>query len=298
MLAEINVLRGLLIAAFAIAPRVSIRFLLGEVKLLNVLHGIAFALVVVSIVFDVPYLSVAWLLFCLLGLGFFVRQNLRRPSLLQVVQAVPFIFSIAGAVWLVAGANDLGLLGYDPSFSFYAALHGTVLGWLMVGCMAALATHASRFNRVYSIAVLGCLVSFFLIAFGIDGAPIIKPIGVVGTTLMVGLSLSLLLWECRSSKAAASFALVSLLGFLFTIFLAWRNELGLTTIGFAPFGVRPMVSLHGAANGLVVAPSMWLALHFRFPAGRRNQTASLGVEGVHETVPSYRAGFHARRSDL
>jgi len=264
---EIHTLNMLLIAAITLAPWVTERFLLKCSKQFNPLYLIACAITTASIIFDVSTLSVAWLFFCLAGFGRFLRQNLRPPSMLQVVQSVPFIFSIVGALWLVSGSNGLGLLGYDQTFSYYAALHSTVLGWTMIGCMAALATHAERFNHIYSTAVLVSLGAFFIIAIGIDQAPVIKPIGVAGVTLMVGLSQMLMLHECRSSKLASFFGWISALGFLYTITLAWQHELGIIS-ELTPLGVRPMVSLHGIINGLLVAPCMFLALHVRFAKHR------------------------------
>ncbi len=266
MLKELDMLRALLIAAVALAPHGTSHLLRDASRRHRSAHLTAAALVAFALVLDIGYLSLAWLLFSLLSLLQFVRGALARPLPIHIVQAVPFVFGLVGAIWLFAGANDLGLLGYAPSFSFYAALHSTVLGWLMLGCLATMATQLEQVRLFVSFAVFLCLCSFFAIAIGIDQAPKLKPFGVLGISLTVLASQVVLLYACRKSRWALCFAAASLLGFLYTIGLAWQHEIG--SAEGAVQGVRSMVSLHGLINGLVVAPAMLLAVHLRFARER------------------------------
>lgn len=257
-MSEIVMLRLLLVAAMMGAPLITREFLLTASKLHDVTHVVAFLLTVVALFIDWPQLSVVWLLYCLFAFGLFVRESVaqrgRRWTVHQALRLFPFVFSVVGALWLVSGANDFGLLGYGIFFSYYAALHGHVLGWMLIGSMILLATRPTRFQQWYLVAGLVSVVSFFLIAFGIDGVPFIKPAGVTGLTLAIGCAQILFLFEKRS-KSATALGLISLLGFSLTLLLAWRHELNLP-VGEGLLGVRPMVSLHGFINSVVVAPCM------------------------------------------
>lgn len=268
MVSELDLLRALLMVAIVAAPLVTSRFFLETTKLHDVLHGVAAPLAIVALAFDVPSLSFAWPLFCVAAFLIFLHQQFSRlRSVYELAKCVPFAFAIIGATWLASGVNDLGLLGYGEAFSFYAALHGHVLGWMMVGGIAFLANEADRFRRLYIVAVFACFASFLLVAFGIDGAPVIKPIGVTGIMLTVGASQALFLtgtW--RTSRPAFLLGLLSLLGFAFTMTVAWQNELG--SPPDVALGVRGMVSLHGVVNALVVAPGFVLALHLDRRANR------------------------------
>lgn len=263
MVAELHFLHLLLIAAMLIGPLVTSRFFLEPSKLHDILHVIALSLTTAGLLFDLPLLSFAWLLFCLFGFVLFLRRRFALLfSMYELAKCVPFVFSIVAATWLVSGANGFGLLGYGKTFSYYASLHGHFLGWIIVGGIAFLANEADRFNRFYLVAVFVCLASFLLIAFGIDGVAVIKPIGVLGLTVMIAASQVLFLITAKkNSPLAFALGVVSLLGFVLTITLAWQNELGTPSMT-ALFGTRTMVSLHGVVNGFVVAPCFFLALYF------------------------------------
>ncbi len=51
----------------------------------------------------------------------------------------------------------------------------------------------------------------------------------------------------------------SALGLLVTLILAWQHELGVLSLP-GVLVIRPMVSVHGLINGLVVAPCFLLAV--------------------------------------
>ena len=93
----------------------------------------------------------------------------------------------------------------------------------------------------------------------------IKPVGVMGLTVAITLCQLLFLLSVRkTSRIAFALALLSFLGFAFTIVMAWQNELGTTSLR-GVLGVRTMVSLHGVLNGVIVAPCFLIALHVAQP---------------------------------
>lgn len=257
----------LLLVAMVTAPLLTGRFLLVPSRIHDGLHGFAVLITAASLVFELPVLSASWMLFCLFSLAVFIKQNPRPRSLPALAQAVPFVFGIVGALWFVAGTNHLKLLGYGTAFSYYAALHSHVLGWILIGAIAVLAARADRFNIVFAGCVFAALGSFFLIAFGINGSPLMKLIGVVGLTLVLTTAQVLFLIECKGRPLAGAFATLSLIVSGLTLTLAWKHELTrLPTMGL--LGVRSMVSVHGVLNGFVLAPCTILALHFRFRPNR------------------------------
>ncbi|MEZ4253665.1 MAG: YndJ family transporter [Polyangiales bacterium] len=212
---------------------------------------------VAGALFVLPWLAVIWPVFCLGNLAWVLRGRLPR-SLPEVAGAVPFAFSLVAATWIVGGTNDLQILGYGPHFSFYAALHGNVLGWMLVGALAALARREG--SRLYVAAVLVCFGSFLLVAVGIDVSATLKPIGVAGLTLAIPIAQLAFSVDARHDRAALGAGLVSLVTLAFTLGLAWLNELGRPTLG--PIGtVRAMVAVHGVLNVLVVGPAMLWAVH-------------------------------------
>lgn len=280
---ELDFLHGLLIVALISAPFVTSRFFLEATKRHDAGHIVAGLVTAAALLLDLPSLTWAWLMFCVFGFALFLRQRFARLrswselTWYDAAKCVPFVFGIVGATWLVSGANGFGLLGYGRAFSYYASLHSHVLGWMIVGGVAVLANRASRFDRFYLVAVFASLISFALIALGIDGVPYIKPVGVFGITVLMGTSMVLFLVSVwRTSRSAFALGLVSLGGLVFTMTLAWQNEVGLA---LAPsLGARAMVSLHGVVNGVVVAPCFVLALFFsRRAAAGRAMTPTSGV---------------------
>lgn len=268
-MSEPTLLRVLLLLAMAMGPLGTHRFFFSDRSRLRVgAHLGALLCAALGIFFSVPVLSVAWLLFCAGSFALFLREraardgvaSLRSPAVLAA--CVPFLFSNVAAVWLVGGANDLRILGYDEAFSYYAALHGNVLGWIVVGALAALARRSGPERGIYLGSVLLCLVSFLSIAFGIDQLRALKPIGVAGLSLALAVShLAFLRGAWPWSRAAFALGSVSFAGLVFTMMLAWQNELSMpswTPVSVA--GIRGMVSVHGALNALVVAPCFLAAV--------------------------------------
>lgn len=261
---ELDMLRGLLLVSLALVPFATERaFIAPPWRHRTALHLGSLAAAAASLFSPLPQLSVGWLFYCgaiSARLGLQLLRQGRWRSLSQLAKGVPCAFSVIGAVWLVGATNDLRILGYGPTFSFYAALHGNVLGVLVVGSLAALANDVRPHRRLYLAAVLVCFASFLLIALGIDQLRAIKPIGVVGLSAAIPISQLAFLKETRSRhRRAFALALVSLVGLAFTMLLAWRNELLLPPLVSA-LGIRGMVSVHGVLNALVVAPAWLLAV--------------------------------------
>jgi len=224
-------------------------------------HLAAFVCAAAGLFAPWPALCVVWLVFCAANFVLFLRSraaSLCSPPVLAA--CVPFVFSNIAAVWLVGGANDLHLLGYDPFFSCYAALHGNVVGWIVIGTLAALADRDSPQRGIYVTSVLVCLVSFLLIAFGIDQLRALKPIGVLGLSIALPISqLAFLRGVWSRNRPAFLLGCVNFAGLVFTMILAWRNELS-TPVFEVVAGIRGMVSVHGVLNTAVVAPCFLLAV--------------------------------------
>ncbi|MCC6876446.1 MAG: YndJ family transporter [Sandaracinaceae bacterium] len=272
MLQELDLLRALLCLSLLAAPLGTHRFsIAGASPHRRTAHAGALACAVAGVWTSAPALCVAWLVFCAASLALFLRASgaaLRSPHIL--VGAVPLLFSNIAAVWLVGGANDLRILGYGAAFSYYAALHGNVLGWMLMGALATLAERDGRAGHIYVAAVLVCLVSFLLIAFGIDQLRALKPIGVAGLSIAIPAAQLAFLRSVRArNRPAFVLGSVSLVGLAVTMALAWANELSVPPpIDVA--GVRGMVSVHGTLNLLVVAPSFALAVALDAPTPRRS----------------------------
>jgi len=259
---ELDLLRALLLVSLALGPLGTHRlFLDGSSRLRTALHAGAFACAAAGLFGPAPWLCAVWLVFCAGTFAQFLWQRAaswRSPAVLAA--CVPFLFSNVAAVWLVGGSNDLGILGYGAGFSYYAALHGNVLGWILVGAIAALASRDGPHRRVHLGAVFVCFGSFSLIALGIDQLGALKPIGVVGLSLAIPASqLAFLRAAWPRDKAAFALGAVSFAGLLLTMLLAWRNELSMPPLP-PVLRVRAMVSIHGVLNALVVAPSFLLAV--------------------------------------
>ncbi len=238
------------------------KFFLKENEIYKFTHIVVLIVLVISFFFKRYEFYLVWPLFCFFGFFSYLRDSFKNLWSLEILAGgIPFVFSIIGAVWLFAGANDLGLLGYNREWSYYAALHGNYLGWLLVGAVVVI---SRVFATPMRICVLGSSFLFFflLIAFGIDGVPFIKRFGAVGmiliTPILVGLYFHSLLKEKGVSRYLSG---VSLISILFTLFLAASNEFGYLSVRTI-MNVPSMVLLHGLVNGLVALPCLCLALFF------------------------------------
>ncbi|MBN4049451.1 YndJ family transporter [bacterium AH-315-N03] len=276
---ELSLLRVLLLLSMAVAPLGTHRFFFAEPsRLRTAVHAGALVCAAIGLFLPAPMLCVAWLFFCVASFGQFLRHRAASLRSLPVLAAcVPFLFSIIAATWLVGGANDLRILGYGPQFSYYAALHGNVLGWIMIGALAALANQDGPYRSVYLASVFACFASFLLIALGIDQLRMLKPIGVVVLSVAIPASqLAFLRSVWSRNKAAFALGCISFSGLVFTMLLAWRNELSMAAFP-AVLQLRGMVSVHGVLNAVVVGPSFLLAVALEARRRANSETSSVGV---------------------
>jgi hypothetical protein len=274
---ELDLLRALLLISLALAPLGTHRLLLPPSTWAAPAHAAAWCCAAVGLFSSLPALCGVWLLYCVASLGHFLwDRGGRLRSAHELAGCVPFVFSIIASIWTVAGANDLRLLGYGATFSYYAALHGNVLGWMLLGPLAVLAQRDLPQRKVYLAAVLVSFGSFLLVAIGIDGQPALKPLGVLGISIVLPIAQLVFLGQSWTSCRAAFFlACASLLGLATTLVFAWQHELGLLSLT-ETLGVRPMVSVHGLVNGVVVAPSFLLAVALETRAAGAKAPAGAG----------------------
>lgn len=268
---ELDLVHGLLVLSLAVAPFGTYGFSHAPWRWQIVFHAGAFCCTALGLLLAVPELCFAWPLFCAGIFTHFLRH--RAPYLgspYELCKCIPFMFSMVAAAWLVGGANELYLLGYGAQFSYYAALHGNVLGWMIVGGLATLAGQAGPDRRLHLTSVFVCFGSFVVVAVGIDAWSAIKPIGVVGLSVMIPASQVAFLRRVRGrNNPAFVLGCISLFCFLLTLALAWLNEL--SRLPRADLGgIRIMVWFHGVLNAAVVAPSFLAAV-----ALLRSSTSSL-----------------------
>lgn len=275
---EFDLLHILLLVSMAVAPYGTSRFVADPSPRRVASHLGALACAAAGLFSPLRFFSVGWLIFCAGSLGLFVLRALRQHDVSRaphrLTMAVPLLFSNIAAVWLVGGTSDLRILGYGPAFSFYAALHGNVLGWMVIGAMAALASEDPAHRRIHVTAVLVSFLSFLSIAVGIDQLRALEVVGMIGLSVAIPVSqLAFLSTVWTRHRLAFALGGVSLLGLLFTMLLAWQHELNLPT--FPPaLGVRSMVSVHGLLNAVVVGPSFLLAVAL---AARSARAAAAGT---------------------
>ncbi|RZA08834.1 MAG: hypothetical protein EOP11_03645 [Proteobacteria bacterium] len=270
---ELALLYVLLGLGFTIAPFLSNCFFLGGSNLYRWAHLISLAILGVGALIKIRFLSLAWPAFCLFGAGLFLAKNFTTlKSLRGIAGGIPFTFSLISALWFVAAVHDWQLLGYDPTWSLYASLHGTFLGWIFVGCLAALAKRGPHRNFNLSACFLS-FAFFLLVAFGIDGVPIIKRIGVVGFSLLMPLSIGAYAATVKS-RAARAFIGLSGAAIISSMGFALLNEFW---VGMPKMlgGFPLMVLFHGVLNAVLAAPFFFFAIRAE-DAGRSRVLARYG----------------------
>lgn len=256
---QVDLLHALVLWTFVLAPRMTRRLLLGGSQIYGVTHVFALLVLVISLATDLPWLAVVWPLFC--AFGFFLllkNEGVRLLSSRGAVRSLPFAFSLVSATWFVAARSDLHLLGYDRAWSYSASLHGSVLGWLVIGCTAHLAARGS--GRLYLAACYVSLPLFLCVAFGIDGVAHVKRIGAVSLSVLVPLVIGRYALDVRGrAKTSFRLALVSFLAVIVSMTLALLNELW-TSFPRVLLGMPTMVVVHGCLNAVVVAPGFFGAI--------------------------------------
>lgn len=257
---ELILLNFFLSVAFVLAPLMTNRFLLNDSKVYSEAHKTAIAVLLIGLVLNLNFLAIIWPLFCAFGFLLFLRKEYQIVfSARGLATCIPFLFSLISATWFFSGVNDLHLLGYNRTWSFYAALHGSFLGWMFVGCLVFL----SRRKRLANLYLWGCFLSlifFLFVAFGIDGTPYIKRIGVVGFTLIVPLLIGSYTFNLKiENRNSRYLAALSLLSIIASMTLAILNEFWVGAPRVA-LGLPVMVFAHGFMNAILTIPCFFLAI--------------------------------------
>ena len=274
---ELILLNFFLSVAFVLAPLMTNRFFLNNSKTYSDAHKAAIAVLLLGTVLNLNYLAAVWPVFCAFGLLLYLKKEYEFVfSIKGLATCIPFLFSIISATWFFSGVNDLHLLGYNRAWSFYAALHGSFLGWMFVGCLAFL----SKRQRSTNLFLWGCYLSFIFflfVAFGIDGIPYIKRIGVIGFSLIVPLLIGIYTFDLKNeNRNSRHLATLSLLSVIASMTLAIMNEFW----GGAPriaFGVPVMVFAHGFLNAILTVPCFFLAIRLESDEKPRNTSAGNDV---------------------
>lgn len=246
---EIIILKCYLLIAFVIAPLMTNSFFLNNSRAYSRAHISALIILVAGTLLNFSYATLIWPLFCAYGFISYLRKNPKQTV------CISFIFSLISSVWLVSGENDWHLLGYNKEWSFYAAIHGSYIGWLLVGGLAFLK------EKIYQVGCYLTFIFFLLVAFGIDGTPYIKPLGVIGLSLMLPILIGHYAFHIQREKrlprflATTSFGAIILSMILAMLYEFWSGFSG--TI----FNVPVMVLTHGFLNSLIAIPSFLLAIN-------------------------------------
>nr|WP_232374086.1 YndJ family transporter [Leptospira chreensis] len=259
---ENSLLLAVLTFGYGLAPFFTNRFFLKNSKIYSVFHFISFLLILLAIFFRIPKLTVVWPIFCGLGLVLFCKiQKTNFKQLQTWIGFLPFGFSLLSSLWFYCGQNECHLLGYNETWSYYAAIHGCFIGWLFLSGIISVSNHPEGSKKTL-IESLGIVILFLLIALGIYGNPILKKIAVVGFSFLVPYTLWVATKEIRNqNRVSLILANCSRLFLCFTFLLALVHEF---YIGFPKFiyGYPLMVILHGGINAFLVIPCFLFSLLF------------------------------------
>lgn len=269
---EVSILYLFLGVAFIFAPIMTKIFFLNASVLYSRTHSAALVVLIIGWALGINWLAVVWPLFCFFGFFLYIKQEgLQIFSATGLASCIPFAFSLISATWFFAGANDLYLLGYGKTWSFYAALHGGVLGWFFLGCLSYLSTHSEMIRaRAYLFSCYLCLLLFLSIAFGIDGVPHIKRIGVIGLSILVPLSIGLFLFDGKKrTPGSFFFGVISFSSIAVSMSIAVLNEFW---IGFTKLilGMPLMTLTHGLINVLFTIPCFYLSIRLSKQSSKSN----------------------------
>ncbi len=259
---ELIALNFFLCFGFVLAPVMTEKFLLSGSKVYSNVHKISLIVLLVAVVFNFDSLAFTWPLFCAFGSFLYIKSEYKSLfSIEGLAGGIPFVFSLISSVWYAAGVNDLHLLCYSKTWSFYAALHGMFLGWLFIGCLAFLAKRPKA-SKVYLWGCYLCFVFFLFVAFGIDGTPYLKRLGVVALSLIAPFLIGHYRFRLKPEhKASRCFAGLSLFSIMVAMALAILNEFWQIDPQIA-FGIPVMVLAHGFLNAMVTLPCFFLAIRF------------------------------------
>ncbi len=257
---ELSFLIFLTIVAFVLAPVMTTNFFLKDSQAYSRLHAVALILLLIGGVLKINWMTAIWPLFCIFGFFHYLRQERWHIfSVRGLASCIPFVFSLISSAWFFAGTNDLHLLGYNINWSFYAALHGSILGWFFVGCLAYLSKKQNA-NKSYLFGCYLCLILFLLVAFGIDGIPYIKRVGVIGFSILVPFLIWLFTFNLnKENRLSFFFATISLFSIISSMTIAALNEFW-PDFPKVVFGMPLMTLSHGFINALFTVPCFYLAI--------------------------------------
>lgn len=270
-MAELLILKCFLFVSFLFAPLMTKEFFLKGSRVYADAHKISLLVLLLGAALNINYLVVVWPLFCALGFFLYLKDNYQFTfSAKGAAGCIPFIFSLISSVWFLAAIFDLHLLGYNRWWSFYAALHGSFLGWIFVGCLVVLSKRMSS-ERFYLCGCYLVFLFFLFVAFGIDGIPYIKRIVVLGICLLMPLLIGHYTLRLKTKNhLSLSLAWISFLSVVLSMLLAILNEFW-TNFPKIAFGFPVMVLAHGSLNALFAVPCFFLAVRFE-RSGSSNET--------------------------
>ncbi len=271
---EIILLKFLLFGAFIFAPLMTSTFYLKDSKLYLEAHKISILILLFGAFVDFSYVALVWPIFCAFGFFLYLKNEYKYiASVSGIAHSIPLIFSVISSVWFVAGVLDLHLLGYNQIWSFYAALHGSFLGWMFVGGLAFLSKantsdktetdNKNRRHNKYYFYLIGCylsLIFFLFVAFGINGVPYLKRIGLIGFSVLAPISVGHYLYNLKKEqRRSLILSLSSLIGIILSMALAITNEFW-SGISRLEYGIQVMVLTHGLLNSVFTVPCYILAI--------------------------------------
>jgi len=251
-----------LLISFAVAPLMTRVFFLKSSNTYQALHIIALGTILTAYFLNIKYLVLIWPMFCLWGLYVYFKQNhYKIPThLFDLTGYIPFIFSIIGSVWLLGRTFDLKILGYDPIWSTYAALHSNYLGWLLIGCFVFISkTYFNSKNNIYAWASIAFVMLFLCVAFGIYKYTPLKIAGTLGLSILTPILIAMFLKiNKRGHSMTKIITLTSVIGILFSMALALGQQFSLPIMGRSISGIH-MITTHGLINACIV-PLFFLAI--------------------------------------
>ncbi len=250
---ELILLYFYLLIAFVIAPVMTNSFFLNGSKAYSAAHIFSLTFLIAGTSLGFGYTALVWPLFCAYGFTLYLKREYKLTA------CISFVFSLISAIWLVAAVNDLHLLGYGKEFSFYAAIHGSFIGWILVGCFASLP------QKIYQRSCYLAFVFFLLVAFGINGIPYIKPIGAIGFSLMLPLLIGK--FRLQTKNQPRLLATMSLCAIVLSMGLALLNEFW-SDFPRIILDLPVMVLIHGFLNAVIAIPCLFIAVsrYMRVPS--------------------------------
>ncbi len=260
MMTENIYLYGFLFIGFVLAPLMTKYFFLERSEIYSDAHKVSLIALLCGALLKINYSVILWPLFCVFGFFLYLKSRCKSIfSVKGIAECIPFVFSLVSSVWFVAGILDMRLLGYNRTWSFYAALHGIFIGWIFVGCFAFL-SRREKANNVYLWGSYLSLLLFFFVAFGINGVSHIKRIGLIGFSFMMPFLMGHYAFHLnKMNKLSMLFSLVSFFSIILSMSLAVLHEFW---AGFPRVvsEVPAMVISHGLINAFFAVPCFFLAI--------------------------------------